>query len=397
MNRSFGGFFDYHAQVISADISAFYQGVLQSDIPLGRIHNIDEIRISISFHGRDLKRITDLCNQTGAELQILSGGEPGKMMRKWLRRPVLHFGILLVLFLTVWIPSVVLFLQVEGNVTVPDHLILEAATQCGLSFGTKRSEIRSEQIKNALLERLPQLRWVGVNTAGCVAKITVSEREQAQPVNPYKGVSRIVAVRDAIVDSCVVSSGTPMCVPGQAVKQGQTLISGYEKTGILMKGTRADGEIFGQTMHSVNVVMPALSRKKGDAVDKFYECGMIIGKKQINFFNNSRIFGGICDKMYEQYQVTLPGRFVLPLGFFVISTTVYEEISDVDLVSDDEELKAFVRSYLNQCMVSGQIQSAVEVIETHGDCSWLTGYYICQELIGREQTEEMIVEYGKDH
>ena len=397
MKRSFGGFFDYHARVISADISTFYRGVLRSNIPLGKIRHINELNISISFRGKDLDRVKELCNETDAELQILSGGEPGKAIGKWLRRPVLHFGVLLVLVLTVWVPSVVLFLQVEGNVSIPDYLVLEAASQCGLSFGSKRSGIRSEQIKNALLERLPQLRWVGVNTAGCVAKITVSERELLQTVNPYQGVSRIVAVRDAIVDSCVVSSGTPMCTPGQAVKQGQTLVSGYENTGILMKGTRANGEVFGQTMHCVNVVMPAFSHKKGDAVGEFYKYGIMIGKKQINFFNNSRIFGGICDKMYEQYRVTLPGGFVLPLGLFVITTTVYEEISDVDYVSDDEALKAFVRSYLNQSMVSGQIQSAVEIIETQGDCSRLTGYYICQELIGREQTEEMIVEYGKDH
>ena len=397
MRLSLGDLSVYRAYVISADLGSFYNAVLQSDIPIGKIHHIDELKIAITFHGKDLGRIRNLCIKIGAELQIQSGGEAVRTLRKWLRRPVLNFGILLLVFLALWLPSVILFVQVDGNHSIDDRLIMEVAEQCGLAFGAKRTLIRSELIKNAMLEKIPELRWVGVNTSGCVATISVSEREILDEVQPYDGVSRIIAVRDAIVDSCTVTSGTPLCVPGQAVKQGQTLVSGYENVGILMKGTRADGEVFGQTMHTVNVVMPAFTAKKGDALRKFFEFGMIVGKKQINFFNNSRIFGVVCDKMYEQYQVTLPGGFELPLSFFVISTTVCEEISDVDLVSDDEELKVFVRNYLNQCMVSGQIQSAVEVIETQDDCSRLAGYYICQELIGREQTEEMIVEYGKDH
>ena len=36
--------------------------------------------------------------------------------------------------------------------------------------------IRSEKVKNSLLQRIPQLQWAGINTDGCVAVISVREK-----------------------------------------------------------------------------------------------------------------------------------------------------------------------------------------------------------------------------
>ena len=93
----------------------------------------------------------------------------------------------------------------EGNQNVPENLILELASQCGLSFGTERRQVRSEQVKNALLGAVPELEWVGINTAGCVATISVRERQKGENIGQAGGVSSIVASCDGMITGIVVT------------------------------------------------------------------------------------------------------------------------------------------------------------------------------------------------
>ena len=88
-------------------------------------------------------------------------------------RPVLLAGLGILFLLAMYLPSRVLFIRVEGNMQIPDRQILAAAEECGIRFGASRREVRSEKVKNALLSSVPQLQWAGVNTAGCVATISV--------------------------------------------------------------------------------------------------------------------------------------------------------------------------------------------------------------------------------
>ena len=80
-------------------------------------------------------------------------------------------GLCLLLLLVCILPTRVLFMRVEGNESIPENLILEAAEDCGIRFGASRSAVRSEKVKNGILSRISELQWVGVNTKGCIAVI----------------------------------------------------------------------------------------------------------------------------------------------------------------------------------------------------------------------------------
>ena len=90
---------------------------------------------------------------------------------------VLIIGLMLLLFFSVWLPSRVLFIEIQGNDTLSAQSILEEAKDCGIIMGASRRFVRSQQVKNTLLDKLPQLQWAGVETIGCVAVITVRERQ----------------------------------------------------------------------------------------------------------------------------------------------------------------------------------------------------------------------------
>ena len=281
-----------------------------------------------------------------------------------------------------------MFISTEGNDTVPTKLILEQAENCELKFWTRRRDVRSEQVKNELLEAIPQLQWVGVNTYGCRAVITVRERASYETDVPNGSVSHIVATQDGVVRSCTVTRGCGSCTVGQAVRKGDVLISGYTDCGLTFTAERAEGEIFALTKRSVSIVTPAKChvQSQTDSIDTRF--GLLIGKKRINFYKGSGISGATCDKMYWKYVLTLPGGFALPVALLKESTgSCY--LMQMKIQNPEMMLKSFASDYLTDRMTDGVIEGRSEAITETDEIFQLTGVYDCLEDIGTVREEKI--------
>ena len=195
--RSFAG--QMQVRVVSADLPGVLEKLRNSHILIWDVYTEDAFSVVFCIYKKDWNLVQRICNPTGE--QITARPLPGLYwtLLGLLRRPVLVLGILGLLLLTLWVPGRVFFVEIEGNRSVPSNQILEQAQLCGIGFGASRREVRSEQVKNRLLEQLPQLQWAAVNTKGCVAVITVLERQQPPQPEQEHQVSSILAARDAII------------------------------------------------------------------------------------------------------------------------------------------------------------------------------------------------------
>lgn len=376
-------------EVTSANIPGALELIRNSDIPVEDLTQRGPLTVRFRTECGYGVRLRELLEHRGDRVQILSRLGFSQRIMPWLRHPVLLAGIALVLWLTAWLPTKVLFVRVQGNASVPTGLILARAEACGIRFGAERGEVRSEKVKNALLEAVPQLQWTGINTSGCVATISVRERS-APPDEDRIPVSQIVALRDGVIRSCTVEKGTPLCSPGQAVRAGQTLVSGLTDCGRAILVSGAEGEVLAETSRSVMVrtVDSGLQRGGGKGIQRNFF--LLFGKKRINFDNDSGILDGTCVKMYEEYYITLPGGFQLPLGIGV--ETVDHYTVEKSAVADMPGLlDRSARVYLLSHMTAGEIleqQVAVEGNRLYGD-------YICLEMIGQNRYEEFTEQDGK--
>jgi hypothetical protein len=246
-------------------------------------------------------------------------------------------------------------------------------------------------VKNQLLSAIPELEWVGINTAGCVATISVRERQSGEDTIQRHGVSSIVATRDGVIRELTVTGGSAACKTGQAVKAGQVLISGYTDCGISIRAERAQGEVYAQARHEISCIMALNFSQRGEQVAAIRKTGIIIGKNRINFSQDSGILDTGCVKMYEENYVTLPGGFILPIAI-VTETYIYYDDRESVAVGDleDTELPQLVRSYLSSQMIAGRIVNADVNISRQEDSILLSGKYECLEMIGQERLEEII-------
>ena len=94
--------------------------------------------------------------------------------------------------------------------------------------------------------------------------------------------------------------------------------------------------------------------------------------------------------MYQEYPLTLPGGFVLPVGLTA------EDIIQVNLTPEalpqeeaTGELKDFAEHYLPTAMVAGTVRTAAETVFLSEDTYTLRGLYSCLESIGRSRQEQI--------
>lgn len=365
--------------------------ITAENIPIFELEFQDEITAEFLIRRADLKRVEKICHKNGD--QFRTAGRFGSFWAILIvrSRPVLLAAVCVILLLTCFLPTRIFFVRVEGSSRIPKRQILEAAETIGIGFGASRREVRSEKIKNALLSAVPELQWAGVNTHGCVAVITVREQPvSASEPEDKSSICSIVADRDGIIVSCDAEQGTVLCAPGQAVRKGDILISGYTDCGICIRAVHSSGEIYAMTNHAVTAVSPTEYLEKG-SVQKSRQCfSLLIGKKRINLYKSSRIWDAECDRIYKEYYVVLPGGFRLPLGIAceqIISHTLSPEQSDISEM--DPLLQEFTRKYILNHMNAGSILSAQERFSAEAGLRILNFDCSCMEMIGIPHIEQI--------
>ena len=379
----------------SADLLRSVSRLTSAGIELFDLTYIDDFTAKMWIWRNNFQSFLMETRQKGDRVTVLRVSGLLNLLKGVRRRSILLIFTFALLLLTVWIPGRVLFISVEGNETVATEEILQQTEICGLYFGAERSALRSERIKNMLMDKLPALAWVGVNTNGCTAVIQVREKNLSiNRENKYNS-SSIIASHDGIITDCIVLSGKAICKIGDAVKKDQVLISGYQDLGIIVKLTQSRGEVFARTQREIHLRSPVLTCKKETSAAQTVLRGITIGKKRINLSNCSGISYRGCDKIYKEYSIVLPGGYVLPLRFTFEYIFRCEGTAEV-LAIDKVRLLDYADHYLLEQMVSGRI--LVKNYTSENDLS-IYDYriiYECIEMIGRERSEAYKFDYGKN-
>lgn len=358
---------------------------------------IDMLIVQMVCIASEYPKICKYLKRHGCQYRVIEKQGWRYALQSTLRRWSLFVGVALVLFATVFLPTRILFIQVTGNDIISSDTILDAARSCGVCFFTSRKQVRSEKVKNALLNALPQLQWAGINTSGCVATIQVEEKKIVEGYSYQSTSENIVANQDGVIYRYTVKKGQLQCRVGQAVQKNQILVSGYRDNGLFVSHTNVDAEIFGVTKREICAVTLCNFAARVDNMGEIVRYSIRIGKKIINMSKGSGIYSGTCDKIYVEECVSLPGGFQLPVSIIREKIIPYEV---QPLVDDGKESYSWLascgRSYTLRQMIAGEILRQQESIEIDGDICRYRASYACVELIGKNKFEGIFKPYGEN-
>ena len=385
-------------EITSADLTGLLQELSNCGVAVFDLRQAGNLCVTCSVKEHDFHVLQDLAIRRSDSIRVIRQSVIRQAIRSVGRRSVLLIGMTILLALAIYLPTRVLFISVEGNVTIPTQLLMQKAEECGIRFGASRKLVRSEHVKNCLLNHIPQLQWVGVNTQGCVAIVSIEEKSPEQQLDGRKVVSNIVARQDGIITDITVRSGNPMCQVGQAVQAGQLLVSGYMDCGLKVQAVKSDADIMAQTIRKMDIIMPINSTRRVGKLRESKIFMLQIGKKLIKLHNGSGISDGSCVKMYSKKYVELPGGFHLPIALITVEYIYYS--SGTTLMSHDQGstlLLSDAHRELRNQMIAGRILQEDTVMISENGYYRLVGEYICTEMIGKTVHEESFYTHGKDH
>ncbi len=383
-------------QITCADTVRFLNTLTDEGISVFNAEYRDELIVRLTVRKSDFERLRAIADKCGASVTELTRFGAFWTISSLRKRPILLILVTILLFAFFYLPTRVLFVSVEGNEYIPTNQIIEAAAECGIGFGASRRKIRSEKVKNALLQKIPQLRWAGINTSGCTAVISVKEKSEVERgEGAERRVSSIVAIRDGVIQDCTVVQGNPLCTIGQAVKAGQTLVSGYVDCGNYIQATQANAEIRALTSRNLEVIAPVPTYIRGELIEKRTVYSIRVGKKLIKLTKDSGILGASCAKIYSEECMHLSGDFQLPVTLIKETYYIYGNETYTTTSADDSSwLYAFTKSHLLETMIAGQIISEQAEINVLDGASYLNGKYACIEMIGQVKYEQTILKDG---
>ncbi len=316
------------------------------------------------------------------------------VLRKRLRsRPVLIPGLILALLLSLYLQNYVWFVRVEGNGDIPPERLLRALTEEGVRFGAWGPGLDSEDLKNRMLNRVPELRWLAVNREGGLVTVLCAERQPEEPALDRSGIAHVTASRAGVIRELRVLEGFPEKAVGDPVEPGEILISGLMDWSTHTQATRARGEVYAETLHMDQLICPA------EALEKRYTgrveiCrSVIFQRKRRKISGNSGIFGTMCDRMIETEEFSLPGGFLLPLRLETETLREYDLVP-VSLTQQEAaellEAEALRQNALD--LAAGRLIACRTQIERDQDSFLCRAALNCLELISRTTPVELFGE-----
>ncbi len=277
-------------------------------------------------------------------------------------------------------------ISVTGNETVPEGVIRQALQACGVDIGAYWPAFSQDQIRNSVLLRVPQLRWMTVTMRGSHAKVVVREKREHLPVIDRKELTKIVAVKAGLVEKVEALHGTAETEENRAVLPGETLIGGYMtgRSGVIGPA-RAIGSVTARTWYELTAKSPTEAHVKTPDGEKTARWALILGKTRINFYKGSSICPAGCDKIIEEYALQSDGLFTLPVKLEKTVYTAYETRPE-PVAGLREELEHRLMERLERIVgEDGRIVSSVYSASEKDGAMYVTLRAECLEQIGREE------------
>ncbi len=198
-----------------------------------------------------------LARKAGVRLRLLEKHGLPFQRKKLSRRRGLVVGLsIFILFLFV-MSRFIWSIQVNVQEKVPPERILSVLEELGVKPGILRSSINVRETESKALLQLPELSWIALNIDGSTIYVEVNETMPVPPMVDPGSPCNVVASHAGQILELQIYSGQPVLEKGEAVLEGQIIVSGItqDKRGQnTFRHARAD--VLAQVSLSLEVAVP---------------------------------------------------------------------------------------------------------------------------------------------
>lgn len=345
-----------------------------------------DFSITFCVHASDADSLLAQNGKNGIAVKLITETGGRKLKRNAKRRAVFLFAFVFCVSLAA-VSSLFLWkIEISGNDKLSDAEILRKLSECGVDYGAYWPALSSDEIRSRIVAEMPEIAWLSLNVRSSKAEIIVHERIDKPDIVNEKAPCDIIASKSGVIRKMSVLEGESAAIVGNAVAKGDVLVRG------LMSSETGDeryvhsmAQVIADTWYEISAQTPLLEERKIEKSGRNTAFSLVIGKKRINFFSDSRNKYDSCDKINKLKYISLGDVFVLPVGYAVERTTQYE----MSLLPIDEDkavgrMKESLKNELQRRIGDGQIVSAEYFVSKTDNVMTVTLRAQCTENIAKE-------------
>lgn len=345
-----------------------------------------DFSITFCVHASDVDSLLAQSGKNGIAVKLISETGGRKLVLGAKRRAVFFLAFVFCVSLAA-VSSLFLWrIEISGNDKLSDAEILRKLSECGVDYGAYWPALSSDEIRSRIVSEMPEIAWLSLNVRSSKAEIIVHERIDKPDIVNEKAPCDIIASKSGVIRKMSVLEGESAAIVGNAVAKGDVLVRG------LMSSETGDeryvhsmAQVIADTWYEISAQTPLLEERKIEKSGRNTAFSLVIGKKRINFFSDSRNKYDSCDKINKLKYISLGDVFVLPVGYAVERTTQYE----TSLLPIDEDkavgrMKESLKNELQRRIGDGQIVSAEYFVSKTDNVMTVTLRAQCTENIAKE-------------
>jgi similar to stage IV sporulation protein len=244
-------------------------------IRLRRVERVTPRALLATVRGADLRALERIAETVGWRVTVQGESALRRSQGLLARRTMLACGVL-VFLAGVWLADTrVWFVRIEGAGESAGEVRAVLEEQ-GARPGQPRAALDTQVIRRALERRLPRVAWVDVDLRGVTLTITCVPARMPEPAAYGGEPVDVVAARDGIVAGLTVYAGIAEVKVGDAVRRGQVLVRGEERTADgAMRPVAARAEVLSRVWYTGGARIPAtenVATPTGSAAERTLLC-----------------------------------------------------------------------------------------------------------------------------
>lgn len=345
-----------------------------------------EFAVQITIHAADYPLLQSQNGKNSIELRLIAARGGKNISRSMKRRLALCIGVGVCIVLLAISSLFVWRIDIIGNDTISDGVILRALSECGVCNGSFWPALSSDEVRSDMLMKLTDIAWLSVNVHNSCAEVVIHERIAKPDIVDESEYADVKAAKSGYITKLSVLEGKALVQVGDTVSKGDTLISGtMDSETADDRFVHAMGTVQARTWYEINAQTPLYESVKAEKGHTRTSLSLVFGKNLIKFSTDSRNNSLSCAKINKLRYAALGEAFMLPVGIIKQESTEFAlHKRRIDENAAIERLKQNLLAELKRRIGDGSVSQTSFSVSKTEELLTVTLRAECIENIGVE-------------
>ncbi len=291
----------------------------------------------VSING--FKLLRPIAKKTKCRVRIVAKRGLPFILNKYRKRKTFIAGALIFLALLYTMTSFIWSIDITGNETLDNQLILDTLKENGIAAGTLKFGLDTRKAVSDIMLDMKELSWISLELKGTRLKVEIRERDPVPTVIPQNDPCSILASKDGLVSRIIVKEGIETVNVGDTVKKGQEVISGripVKNEKDVFRLVHAIGTVEARTWYEEVCPVETEIIEESRSGRNYKNYSLVLFSSRINLFHRKSNYE-FYDKDELRKILTIGNDLVFP---FEVIIDRYFEITPMTVEIDEEDARS---------------------------------------------------------